>query len=200
MLDPVRSAAYTCRWVLRAKLGPRFFLLAATMNLIPDLTEEVRHRVGVLGFELVDLRQLGSGRRPRMQVRIDRPESTPGNGVSVDDCARVSRSLEQWLDGSGILGRNYVLEVSSPGIERPVRWIEHWERFTGRAVNVRLRGRGRVRATIAGVVAAEQAVVLRLEGETEDLTVPVDEARDATLAIDWETALDFSGREDKERA
>lgn len=150
------------------------------------LISEVRSRVEGLGFELADLRKGGTPRRIRLQVRIDRPDSVPGQGVTVDDCARVSRALEQWLDASVILGSNYILEVSSPGIERPLRWRQHWERFVGREVNVRLPGRGRRRATIVGVSANDDSVVLRLPGEEGEVTVPLSEARDATLAVDWE--------------
>ncbi len=137
----------------------------------------------------MDLRQAGSQQRARMQVRIDRPDAVPGRGVTVGDCEVVSRSLERWLDETGLLGDNYVLEVSSPGIERPVRWIEHWERFTGRDVNVKLQGVGRVRATIVRVMREEHSVLLRL-ATGDELSVPVEEARDATLVVDWE-ALDW---------
>jgi ribosome maturation factor RimP len=143
----------------------------------------VRSRVEALGYGLADFRQGGSKGRPLLQVRIDRPEAE-GAGVTVDDCARVSRALEQWLDGDGGLGPRYILEVSSPGIERPVRWLEHWTRFAGRDVIVRLRGRGRIRATIVRVEGSE-AVVLRPQGSDEELTVPLSEARDARLAVDW---------------
>ncbi len=154
-------------------------------NDFSSLTDEVRTRVAALGFELADLRQRGTPRRARLEVRIDRPESSPGHGVTVDDCALVSRALEQWLDGAGLLGPNYMLEVSSPGIERPLRWREHWERFVGSQVNVRLPGRGRQRATIVRVVPDEDAVVLRLGDPMTEVTVALAEARDATLAVDW---------------
>jgi ribosome maturation factor RimP len=152
---------------------------------LESLITEVRARVGALGYELADLRRGGSRTRVLLQVRIDRPDA-PG-GIKVEDCATVSRALEEWLDVAGVLGANYVLEVSSPGIERPVRWREHWERFAGRDVHVRLRGRGRVRATIVRVEQGEgtDAVVLRPRGDIADLTVPLLEARDATLAVDW---------------
>lgn len=152
---------------------------------LAGLINEVRARVGALGFELADLRKGGTPRRIRLAVRIDRPESLPGQGVTVEDCAHVSRALEQWLDASLVLGSNYILEVSSPGIERPLRWRQHWERFVGHDVNLRLRGRGRRRATIVRVVAEEDAVVLRLAGEGDEMTVPLNEVRDATLAVDW---------------
>ena len=149
-----------------------------------SLIEQVRVRLDALGYELVDLRRGGSRSRVLLQLRIDHKDSAAGP-VKVDDCAAVSRALEPWLDTQG-LGPRYVLEVSSPGIERPVRWREHWERFTGRDVHVRVRGRGRIRATIVRLEpGAETAVVLRPRGEEAELTVPLAEARDATLAVDW---------------
>jgi ribosome maturation factor RimP len=148
-----------------------------------DLISDVRARVSDLGFEVVDVRKRGSGGRVGLQVRIDRPESEPGHGVTVDDCASVSRALERWLDESGTLGPRYVLEVSSPGIERPVRWPEHWRRFEGHDVRVKLPGHGRVTATILRV-SGDETVVLRPAGG-EEVAVPMVDAQDATLVVDW---------------
>jgi ribosome maturation factor RimP len=152
---------------------------------IENLTAEMRRRVADLGFELADLRRRGSERRPLVQLRIDWPDSEPGRGITHEDCQLVSRALERWLDADGMLGERYVLEVSSPGIERPVRWPEHWNRFRGRDVNVKIAGRGRVRATIVDVVNDGSTVVLRPKGAAEDIAVPIRDARDATLAFNW---------------
>jgi len=152
---------------------------------LAELTAQVRARITTLGFELADIRQGGSRTRPLLQVRIDRPDGTAGTGVTVEDCARVSRALEEWLDEAGILGTRYILEVSSPGIDRPIRWPEHWQRFVGRDVNVRLPGRGRVRATIVRGPDAAATVVLRLRAGNEEVTLPLADARDARLAVDW---------------
>ena len=164
------------------------------------LLAEVRARVAALGFDLVDLRRRGAGQRQSLQIRIDRPDSVPGHGVTADDCAVASRALQRWLDDSGVLGGRYVLEVSSPGIERPLRWIEHWRRFIGCAVRVRLPGIGRIEATIVRV-EQDDRIVLRPRGATEDITVLVDEARDATLVVDWsEVDRSFSGTKSEESA
>ena len=151
---------------------------------LAGLTDEIRRRVEKLGFEVADLRRKGGRQRPLLQIRIDRSDSEPGKGVTVSDCAIVSRGLEEWLDESGILGSKYVLEVSSPGIERPVRWPEHWRRFQGRAVNVRLPEHGRVRATIVEVID-DARVVLHAAGSEDEITVPIEDRLDATLAVDW---------------
>src|SRR6185503_14298197 len=131
--------------------------------LSDTLIEAFRTRLEVLGFDLADLRIGGTPNRPLVQVRIDKPPPAVG-GVTVDDCATASRALEAWLDGGGPLGNRYVLEVSSPGIDRPVRWHRHWTRFVGRDVNVRLAGLGRVKARIIAVPTAE-TVVLEPEGK-----------------------------------
>jgi len=148
--------------------------------LTESLVEAFRTQLVAVGFDLADLRIGGTPNRPLVQVRID----CPPRNVTVDDCSRVSRALEQWLDADGgrLLGTRYVLEVSSPGIERPVRWHRHWVRFVGRDVNVKLAGLGRVRARIVAV-PSEDIVVLQPQGGAER-EYRLAEARDARLASD----------------
>jgi ribosome maturation factor RimP len=132
---------------------------------------------------LVDLRRTGTPQRPILQVRVDRPDSRPGQGVTADDCAAISRSLERFLESRAMVGPRYVLEVSSPGFERPLRWPEHWRRFIGRQVRVRaesLPGRSRLEIL---AVPDEDHVVLRREDGAE-VTLPLDQIRDATLVPD----------------
>lgn len=155
------------------------------------LVEAVRARLEPLGFDLADLRIGGTPNRPLVQVRIDVVPDEPGGvarGVTVDDCATASRALEAWLDADGVVGSRYVLEVSSPGIERPLRWSRHWARFVGRDVHARLAGVGRVRARIVAVPDAD-TVVLAPEG-AEPRSVPLADIRDARLAVDWEKRVD----------
>src|SRR5207247_2856596 len=85
--------------------------------LTESLVEAFRSRLEAMGFDLADLRIGGTPNRPLVQVRID----CPPRQATVEDCSRVSRALEHWLDagGGGPLGNRYVLEVSSPGIEPP---------------------------------------------------------------------------------
>jgi ribosome maturation factor RimP len=162
---------------------------------LAQLTSDIRARVADLGYEVVDVRRTGSARRSRLQVRIDRPGAEPGHGVTIDDCAAVSRHLQAWLDASGAAGEGYALEVSSPGIERPVRWPEHWARFVGREVRVRVPGRGRVQATIAAV--DQEAEVVHLTVGDEALSVAISDTRDATLVVDWNATLRSPTRDAK---
>ena len=173
-------------------MGPRFFL--DDMDDSEAVLHEIRARVAELGFELVDLRRRGSAARTVLQIRIDRPGAEPGEGITVEECSTVSRALEGWLDSGGPLGERYVLEVSSPGIERPIRFREHWERFTGSPVHVRLADRRRLRATIVGVAPDADVVTLRPTDGSEELVVPLADVREATLVVDWEAVERSAGR------
>lgn len=153
--------------------------------LSDSLVESFRARLAPLGLDLADLKIGGTQARPLVQVRIEWP-SPPGEAsrnVSVADCAMASRALEAWLDADAPLGRRYILEVSSPGLERPLRWHRHWVRFVGRDVQATVAGLGRVRARIVAV-PDEATVVLQREG-AEPQPVPFARIRDARLAVDW---------------
>ena len=110
-----------------------------------------------LGYELVDLESSRSG---LLRVFIDSAE-----GIKVEDCARVSRHLARALVVEGIDYER--LEVSSPGLDRPLKRIEDYERFAGREASVKLKlprdGRRRFEGRIAGVEAGK--VLLEVEGE-----------------------------------
>ena len=157
--------------------------------LTDSLVEAFRTQLEMLGFDLADLRIGGTSNRPLVQVRIDWPPSpsgpadVPPRPVTVEDCTRASRALEAWLDQGGPLGNRYALEVSSPGLERPVRWHRHWARFVGSEVNVKLAGLGRVRARIVAV-PDEETVVLAPQGRAAQ-TYRLADVRDARLAVDW---------------
>ncbi len=152
--------------------------------LAESLVDAFRTRVETLGFDLADLRLGGTAQRPLVQVRIDLlPGVSEARGVTVGECATVSRALEAWLDASGPLGNRYILEVSSPGMERPIRWARHWVRFIGRDITAKVPGLGRVRARIVAM-PDEATVVLEPQGGAPR-PVPLAEIKDARLAVDW---------------
>ena len=92
-----------------------------------------------------------------LRVRIDRagPASTEEDSVSVHDCANVSRDLSAIFDVEDVVPTAYTLEVSSPGLDRPLRGLDDYRRFTGRLAKVVMRekvdGQGFFRGRIAGV-------------------------------------------------
>jgi ribosome maturation factor RimP len=123
-----------------------------------------------------------------LRLRVDRPESSPGHSITVDECGKISRAIEGWLDRDHPLGARYVLEVSSPGLERPVRWPEHWRRFRGRAVRLKAKGLpGRPTATIVDV--PDDAHVTLGLSDGGEVTLALEEIREATLVVDWDSIL-----------
>jgi ribosome maturation factor RimP len=151
---------------------------------VDALLAPIRDHIAGLGFELVDLRRVGTLERPILQVRVDRPDSRPGQGITADDCAGISRSLERFLESSAMVGPRYVLEVSSPGIERPLRWPEHWRRFVGRRARVRARVIGGRREVEIVAVPDDGHVTLRPEGGDE-ITVALGDIHEATLVVQF---------------
>lgn len=156
-----------------------------------SLERELEQRVEELGYELVELEQAGSKRRPLLRMRIDRPDAPPAEGVTLEDCRRVSRALEPYLDERTDLANTYVLEVSSPGVERPLVRRRDFERFAGQEVALLgkslLAGRARrLEGELLGVrgEGADERVVLRLPGG-EELEIPRAEVTRAHLVFRW---------------
>lgn len=162
------------------------------MRVVPEIAEELERRVAALGFELVDVRWGGSGRRPLLKLRIDRPENDPGQGVTVDDCATVSRGLEPWLDEHEALSDRYTLEVSSPGVDRPLVRASDYRRFRGEQVVVQgtealLGEQSRLEGELLGLEDRGEGggqVRLRLPNGDE-VDVPLDRIRKANLVFTW---------------
>jgi len=147
------------------------------------LLEAVRRIVADLGFELVEFRTSGPPQRPAIQVRIDRPDSRPGHGVTAEDCARASRALERMFEAPGGVGERYALQVSSPGIERPVRFPEHWRRYAGRTVRLTARPlKGHPRGVILEL-PDEAHVRVRLADGSETV-LPLADIKEAWLQED----------------
>ena len=163
----------------------------------PIHRSKIEGRVEALGFEVVELEWAGSKARPILRLRVDRADSTPGDGVTVDDCARVSRALEAWLEEDGGVPERYVIEVSSPGIERPLTRPRDWSRFSGHRVAVEgtrvlVGDERRVEGELLGPVEDEgsddpaetERVRIRTDAG-EELTLSLSEIKRAHLVHDW---------------
>jgi ribosome maturation factor RimP len=132
------------------------------------------------GFDLVELRRGGTKSRPLIEVRIDRRD---GQSVSVDDCARVSRTLEARLDPSGLVPEQYVLQVSSPG-DRPLRSADEWRRFAGRWVSVLAPEHGgRFEGKVVSVNGGDGAEIATLVVDGKERQLPLAGVKEARLAF-----------------
>jgi ribosome maturation factor RimP len=150
-----------------------------------ELEREVETRIGTLGFELVELERVGSKARPILRIRIDRPASDAG--VTLEDCAHVSRELEAFLDGNPDISERYVLEVSSPGVERPLVKRRDYERFAGKEVSIKTSAAvGDLGKRIEGVLRGiNDRDVIELDVNGSTIEVPRDQIKKAHLVFRW---------------
>jgi ribosome maturation factor RimP len=155
----------------------------------PKIEREAEGLLLDLGIDLVSMDWAGSRSRPVIRLRIERsPMGDPP--VTVDDCARVSRALESWLDEHDEIPERYVLEVSSPGIERPLTRPRDWDRFAGKPVVVEGHGvlaerSRRLEAELLGLdPEPEPTVRLRL-GDGAEVGVPLADIKGAHLLFKW---------------
>lgn len=133
------------------------------------------------GLELVHVELRGTGSSRMLRVFLDRP-----GGITHADCERVSRELGATLDADNILEGAYTLEVSSPGLDRPLVKAEDFQRFAGQKVKLETReplaGRKRFSGKLEGW--REGAVVLAVEPAGE-LAIPLGMIDKARLAPEW---------------
>lgn len=141
-----------------------------------------------LGFDLVELRVGGSRSRPVLDVRIDRRDQ---QDVRVADCERTSRALEARLDASpGVISGRYVLEVSSPGLERALRTLDDWRRFLGRRASVKsprfAAVGGWVELEIVEVAAEGAAArIVGRDPRGNEIVLALADVQEARLAFHW---------------
>ena len=165
--------------------APHFFVLAPFGSSMKDALEPiVAEELDRLSYDLVEMRRGGSRSRPALDIRIDRRD---GLAVTVDDCAKVSRAIEGRFDAGAGVGERYVLEVSSPGVERPIRNVADWRRFAGRRARVlsdALGGREEVEILgVEGEQGAEEIVIRTPRGDEK--RIPLAGVKEARLAFHW---------------
>jgi ribosome maturation factor RimP len=135
--------------------------------------------LSAMGYRLVRV-ALTSGRRATLQVMAERLDEVP---MSVEDCAEISRSLSALLDVADPIAGSYMLEVSSPGIDRPLVRAEDYDRFAGFEARIELNeplaGRRRFRGRLLGTAANE----VRLLTEAGEIRLPLSAVGRAKLVL-----------------
>lgn len=115
------------------------FLFQRRSNTKPNLKaveDLARELAAALGLEVVSFVFHSQGRHSQLRIDLDRSGPV---GVDLGDCERLSRALDERLDGSGLLDTTYELQVSSPGIDRPIRTPDDFRRNAGRRVWMQFR-------------------------------------------------------------
>ena len=140
------------------------------------------------GLEIFDVQFRREAPGMVLRVQIDRPgpAASAEESVSVEDCARVSRDLSAILDVEDVVPIAYTLEVSSPGLDRPLRQLDDYRRFAGRRAKIVVRGpvdgQGFFRGTLRGVDGRE-VLIDGEDGRTH--RVPVDAITRANLEVEF---------------
>lgn len=140
-----------------------------------------------LGCELVELEFHAHRGGGLLRIYIDRPASGADAGVTVEDCAAVSRRVSAVLDAADPIKAEYTLEVSSPGLDRPLRTRAHFERFSGERVHVEtaLPRDGRRRWTGTLLKVEGEGIALEVDGKTVEFGLG--EIKTARLVPDFGT-------------
>jgi ribosome maturation factor RimP len=135
-----------------------------------------------MGYDLYHLHYSGGGGRSIVRVYIETEA-----GITLDDCAAVSRRLGVFLDAEDLLPGAYTLEVSSPGLDRPLFNEGHYRRFTGRKARVSLRvpieGRRNLRATIQ---SCENNVLRMADDNGRETEIPLSQVASGRLEMEIE--------------
>jgi ribosome maturation factor RimP len=132
-----------------------------------------------MGYRLVRV-VITSGRRATLQIMAERLDDRP---MTVDDCAEISRSVSALLDVVDPIAGSYMLEISSPGIDRPLVRAEDYDRFSGFEARIELSqpldGRKRFRGRLLGMITG----TVRLVTGTEEVRIPLDAILRAKLVL-----------------
>ncbi len=140
------------------------------LDMIREKAEKIVNKYGLEVFDLTFRRE---GRGWVLRLTIDNPVGY----VSIRDCEIVSRDLEMWLDAKDIITRRYILEVSSPGLDRPLRGEKDYKRFVGKLAKFVLKDG---RAIIARIKSYRDDKVI-LDDEGKEITVNLSDVKRANL-------------------
>lgn len=154
------------------------------MRRVPEkLTEVIEPVVREMGYECVGIEYAPHQKNAVLRVFIDSEQ-----GIVLDDCAKVSHQLSGVLDVEDPISGNYQLEISSPGLDRPLFKLEDFERFKGRLVNIRLIETINDRRKITAVSRGANADNVVVEMDNEMMEIPLRMILKARLVPDYQMA------------
>ena len=122
------------------------------MTDVADLARRIEPEVKSLGYELVRVAMIGGASDPTLQIMAERPDTRQ---LDLTDCEKISRHLSDWLDANDPIEGGYRLEVSSPGIDRPLTRLKDYADWAGHEARITLRepseGRKQYSGTLVGI-------------------------------------------------
>jgi ribosome maturation factor RimP len=159
------------------------------LELIRAIAERVARSHGLEVWDIVSRRET-QGLVVRVFIDRPGPAATPEESVSIEDCERVNREISTILDVEDPLPSAYTLEVSSPGLDRPLTRAEDYQRFAGRRAKLVMRekidGQGYFKGQLGGLESNDGHVIVLIEGEDRRVhRVPLGVITRANLEVDF---------------
>ncbi|HBX23773.1 MAG TPA: ribosome maturation factor RimP [Desulfotomaculum sp.] len=152
----------------------------ATNKVATAVEELIAPGLDDMGIELVDIQYIKEAGHWFVRIFIDQP-----SGIGLEDCQRVSQYVDPLLDEHDLVPHAYTLEVSSPGIERPLKKLADYERFAGRQISlntfVPVEGRRKFKGVL--MEASNQSVTLEAEGN--NIVIPMEQVASARLIAEF---------------
>ncbi|MCI0530937.1 MAG: ribosome maturation factor RimP [candidate division Zixibacteria bacterium] len=147
-------------------------------ELVAKIEKGIKPLAEEAGLEIVETRLLGTGGSSILRVFVDRPE-----GVSVGECARLSRRISDFLDSEDIFLHRYTLEVSSPGLDRPLTSKADFNRKKGERIRLFLKDGEENQKETTGVIDSVENENLVLDSEGEKKKIPLERIEKALIEI-----------------
>lgn len=143
-------------------------------ELVADLVEAE-------GYELVHVEYVARGTSPILRVYVDRP-----GGITISECAEVSRRISVLLDVEDFIPNQYLLEVSSPGLERPLFKERDFQRFEGDEIRLTATEKIEGRRNFKGRIRKCERGVLTLDCENQSYVIPLTKVKKANLVYEFD--------------
>jgi len=169
-------------WLFRGRRGGKVLSLEQSLSGANVLETLIAPAVQAQGYRLVRLRLMG-GKRKTLQILAERPDGQ----MDVEDCAKLSRAISEVLEAADPISEEYVLEVSSPGIDRPLTAAEDYVRFAGHEARVELAhgvdGRRRFKGLLIGLEGNDVVMDVTDVNENRRVRFPVSDVSEAKLLL-----------------
>jgi len=160
----------------------------AAADVVGQVREVAARAAKTYGLDIFDVQYRREAGGMMLRVQLDRPgpAATAEDSVSVDECAKVSRDLSALLDVEDIVPTSYTLEVSSPGLDRPLRSLDDFQRFSGRQARIVLREKVDAQTFFRGRLCGVEGpnVLMDADGGRRHL-VPFDLIARANLEVEF---------------
>lgn len=144
----------------------------------PLLHDRLAALIRVFGCELLGCELVSQGKQQIFRIYIDN-----ANGITSDDCLQVSRQVNAMLDVENPIQGRYILEVSSPGIDRPLFELAHYQKYIGSRIKIKLRSMINQRRQYKGILlkVAQESIYLLMDDQAQEIVLPFSSIEKANL-------------------